>query len=291
MRMDVDLTYLKYFYSVATEGGFTSASKTLGVQQPSVTRGVKNLEEQLGVILFERSGKKVSLTVSGREVFESCERIFNEAQKIRQIAEAETKVCSGPFRFGVSSPVSTHLVPELLSGYLRQFPETWPMMYSGTGEDLLQKIRNAELEFGLFLHLPEMLPGLVKKNLVKYRFHLVVGNRWKNDGKVKARFIGSREVEDIHTKRFPALERLKRDVPEARLAISANDISSHKEMLLRGLGVSILPEFMISDEIKKGTLVDLYPREEFIFPLVLITRKDGVLSRPAAEFLKVFHDL
>ncbi len=289
--MDVDLTYLKYFYSVATEGGFTSASKTLGVQQPSVTRGVKNLEEQLGVILFERSGKKVSLTVSGREVFESCERIFNEAQKIRQIAEAETKVCSGPFRFGVSSPVSTHLVPELLSGYLRQFPETWPMMYSGTGEDLLQKIRNAELEFGLFLHLPEMLPGLVKKNLVKYRFHLVVGNRWKNDGKVKARFIGSREVEDIHTKRFPALERLKRDVPEARLAISANDISSHKEMLLRGLGVSILPEFMISDEIKKGTLVDLYPREEFIFPLVLITRKDGVLSRPAAEFLKVFHDL
>ncbi len=291
MRIDVDLTYLKYFYSVATEGGFTRASQTLGVQQPSVTRGVKNLEEQLGVILFERSGKKVTLTVSGREVFESCERIFSEAQKIKQIAEAETKICSGPFRFGVSSPVSTHLIPDLLTGYLKKFPDTWPMMYSGTGEDLLLKIRSNELEFGLFLHLPEMLPGLVKKNLVKYRFHLVVGNRWKNDEKVKSRFIGSREVEDTHTKKFPALERLKKDFPQAKIGISANDISSHKEMLLKGLGVSILPEFMIADEMKKGLLVDLYPREEFLFPLILVTRKDGVLSRPAAEFLKVFHAL
>jgi DNA-binding transcriptional LysR family regulator len=101
---------------------------------------------------------------------------------------------------------------------------------------------------------------------------------------VKARFIGSREIEEGHARKFPALERLRKDVPEAKLGISTNDISAHKEMVLNGLGVAILPEFMMD-----GDLVDLYPEENFQFPLILVTRKNGVLSRAAREFLDLFN--
>ena len=157
------------------------------------------------------------------------------------------------------------------------------MMYAATGEELLQKIHSGNLEFGLFLHLPEMLPELEKRNFTRYRFRIVIGKKWKNNREVKARFIGSREIEETRAKKFPALERLRRDIPEAKIGISTNDISAHKEMVLNGLGVAILPEFMMDDE-----LVDLYPGENFQFPLVLVTRKNGVLSRPAREFLNHF---
>ncbi|MFL5784414.1 MAG: LysR family transcriptional regulator [Bacteriovoracaceae bacterium] len=277
----MDLSSLKYFYEVARLKSFTKAALELGLAQPSVTRGVKNLEDQLGIPLFERIGKKVHLTSAGHDVFEVCEKIFAEAEEIRQIAEAQTKKISGPFKFGASSPISTYLIPGVLQDFMKEFPETWPMMYSATGEELVRKIRSAELEFGLFLHVPEDLLDLQRKTIQKLKFHLVASSKKKN----LDRFIGSREIEETRNKKFPALERLKKDYPEAKISISTNDISAHKEMALKGLGVAILPEFMISDELKKGTLLDLYPKEEFIFPLVLLTRKNGIISRAAKEFL------
>jgi DNA-binding transcriptional LysR family regulator len=252
MRIDVDLTYLKYFFSVVNAGGFSKASQILGIQQPSITRGVKNLEDQLGVLLFERRGKTVSLTRAGKEVYFSCENIFNEAKKIKIIAESELHECKGPLRFAVVNPVSTFLMPKVLERYLKKYPYVWPQMYTGTANDLMLRISKTELEFGLFFHIPELLPELHKSTIQKVRFHLVVSSKHKNDDSIKARFIGSREIESPHANKFPILERLKRDISQASLALSTNDISAHKEMVLRGVGVSILPHFMIDEELKKG---------------------------------------
>jgi DNA-binding transcriptional LysR family regulator len=290
MRMDAgaELTYLKYFFSVAREGGFSKASRVLGVQQPSITRGVQNLEEQLGVLLFERRGKKISLTRAGQRIYSSCERIFQEARNIRSIAESETTTCAGPLKFAVANPISTHLIPRVLEPFVREYPEVWPQAFVGSAGDLMPRIASGELEFGLFFYVPKTHPDLQITALSKERFHLVVSGKHRAITAVKARFIGSREIEDAQAQRFPALERLKKEVPGARLAISTNDISAHRELVLRGLGVSILPGFMIQDQLKSGLLVDLYPREEIRFSLKLVTRKAAVLSLPARRFLDGF---
>jgi DNA-binding transcriptional LysR family regulator len=288
VRIDqtIELTYLKYFFAVAKSGGFSKASRLLHVQQPSVTRGVQNLEEQLGVVLFERRGKAISLTRAGREILESCERIFQEARGIQVIADAEKKECKGPLKFAVANPISTHLIPEILESYLKKYPDVWPQAFVGSAQDLMTRIANADLEFGLFFYAPSLSPELQLTPLEKIRFHLVVATPFKSDSRVKARFIGSREIEDSNSPRLPTLERLKKDVPQAKLAISTNDISAHREMVLRGLGVSILPEFMIVDDLKDKRLVDLYPQEDWQFSLKLLTRKQTVLSRPAQAFLE-----
>ncbi|MDR3608825.1 MAG: LysR family transcriptional regulator [Oligoflexia bacterium] len=282
----MELNYLKYFYSVAKSGGFSRASRLLGVQQPSITRGVKNLEEQLGVLLFERNGKTVSFTRVGQEVYSACERIFQEAQTIRAIAEAETHDCKGQLKLATANPISIYLIPQILESYTKKFPDVWPQVFVGSASDLMVQIANSNLEFGLFFYAPALVSGIQVTTLSTVRFHLVISANLKNDIRTKARFIGSREIEDPNTKRFPMLEKLRKTIPQAKLALSTNDISAHREMAPRGLGVAILPGFMVADDLANGRLIDLFPKEDQRFSLKLLTRKHAILSRPAQLFIE-----
>ncbi|MEO5971311.1 MAG: LysR family transcriptional regulator [Bdellovibrionia bacterium] len=288
MRIDskLELTYLKYFFFVAKSGGFSKASRILHVQQPSVSRGVQNLEDQLGVRLFERRGKTVLMTRAGRMIYSSCERIFQEAMNIQTIADLEAHEYKGPLKFAVANPISTYLIPRLLKSYTKSYPEVWPQIFVGSANDLMTQIADADLEFGLFFYVPRLLPSLQITLIERFRFHLVIAAHCKTDSHVKERFIGSREIEDPRSNRFPALEKLKLSVPNARLAISTNDIAAHLEMALCGLGVTILPEFMIKEHLQNGSLLDLYPKDEMRFSLKLVTRRQSVLSGPAKVFIK-----
>lgn len=77
LRPSVDLNYLKYFYFVVKENGFTKAAEKLGVQQPVVSRAVKILEQEFKCHLLERQRKQVLLTSEGNEVYRYCQIIFN----------------------------------------------------------------------------------------------------------------------------------------------------------------------------------------------------------------------
>lgn len=148
------------------------------------------------------------------------------------------------------------------------------------------QIANSNLEFGLFFYSPTLLSGVQITTLTRIRFHLVISSHFKNHNRVKARFIGSREIEDPNTKRFPMLDKLRKTIPQAKLALSTNDISAHREMALRGLGVATLPGFMVADDLAKGHLIDLFPKEDLRFSLKLLTRKHAALCRPAQLFIE-----
>lgn len=100
-------------------------------------------------------------------------------------------------------------------------------------------------------------------------------------------FIGSREIDDTAARRFPFLELLKKDLPESRTTISSNDISAHRQLVIERLGVAVLPIFLIADDLEKGRVIDLYPREEMYFDLKVIKRKTAVLSKNAEELLSI----
>lgn len=100
-----------------------------------------------------------------------------------------------------------------------------------------------------------------------------------------ASFIGSREVEDDRADRFPTLELLRRTVPAAAIKISTNDIEAHLRLVEAGLGVSVLPRFVVAAALADRTLRDVLPRERLEFPLLLVTRKRRVLSRASQAFV------
>src|SRR6185437_3183808 len=109
----MELNHLKYFYFVAKNQGFTKARRDLHVEQPSISRAVLALEEELGVTLFEREKRSVRLTKVGREIFHLCDEIFTGTENIRRVAESERTECKGILRFGAANAVSSHLIPKV----------------------------------------------------------------------------------------------------------------------------------------------------------------------------------
>jgi DNA-binding transcriptional LysR family regulator len=115
---------------------------------------------------------------------------------------------------------------------------------------------------------------------------LVVHRRFRNDGSVIERFIGSREIDDTSTHRFPTVERMRRDYKSARIVLSSNHLGFHKQMVLSGGGSAILPRYLVASDLARKVLHDVYPRERFVFDLKLVLPKGESLSTAAQAMVE-----
>lgn len=281
----MNLLHLHYFHVVAKEGGFSHASKLLRIQQPAISRMVKQLEGNLGFSLFERVGRRVRLTTQGRQVFEYSKKIFAEVDNLNASVSELAGVAKGPLAIGAAEPIASHFIPEVLRNLLKSFPQLYPQIYSGPASSLMEKISNGQLEFGLFFHIP-LLPESLRKNVLKkVHFYLVVRKDLKKNAKVLSSFIGSREIDDTGTRTFPTLEKLKKIHPEAQIKISSNNLTAHKAMVENGLGVAVLPDFLVEQDIKTGRFADVLPHENLGFELKLVQRENAILGLNAKTFL------
>lgn len=283
----MNLNHLHYFYVVAREQGFTKASKVLRIQQPAISRMVHQLEEDLGFKLFEKVGRNIRLTGQGTEVFERAKRIFGEVDQLKQSIGKIKGECKGPIVIAAADVIASHFLPGILRRYLAIHPLVHPNIFSGPASMLIDRIGKGDGEVGLFFHVPDLPDSVEVCHKVKVRFHLIARKDMKKNKLVLSSFIGSREIDDTSTRRFPTLDRLKKYIPEARITISSNNLSSHRQLVLEGLGVAILPTFLIADDLKSGLVIDLYPKEELNFDLKIIKRKTAVLSKNAEELLNL----
>jgi DNA-binding transcriptional LysR family regulator len=282
----MNLLHLEYFYVVAKEQGFTKASKALRIQQPAISRMVRFLEDDFGFRLFEKVGRNVQLTPAGMEVFEYCKNIFGVVDDLKQSLGKISGECKGPLYIGASEPIASRFLPSVMKDFLSRHPLVYPNIFSGPASSVFEYLVKGEVEMGLFFHVPELPAKLEIFKTTDVRFYLVIKKDLRKKKDILETFIGSREIDDTSTKRFPTLDRLRKDFPSAKIKISSNNLTAHREMVLQGMGVSILPDFLVEQDIKKNLLWDIYPRERFIFQMKFIKRRTGVLSLPATELIK-----
>lgn len=281
----MNLLHLQYFYTVAKEGGFTNASKVLRIQQPAISRMVAQLEDTMGFPLFEKAGRNVRLTSQGKEVFERAREIFVQVDGLKSAVGHLAGTAQGPLIFGAAEPIASHFVPGILTNVLKEHPELYPNIYSGPATMLFDRITKGELEFGLFFHIPRLPDHLKMRVLRKVRFYLVVRKDLRRNTQTLTSFIGSREIDDTSTRTFPTLEKLKRVYPEARIRISSNNLTAHLSLVQQGLGVAVLPDFLVRDAINKGELADVLPKERLEFDLKVVQRETSVTGLNAQTFL------
>lgn len=283
----MNMLHLEYFYTVAKEGGFLRASEKLRINQPAISRMVGALEVYFEFKLFEKVGRNVRLTSQGEEVFESCKKIFSEVENLKLSVGKISGECKGPLMIAAAEPIASHFLPEKISTILKRYPDIYPNIFSGPASMVLKKIESGDIELGLFFHVPELSEKLVVERKIEIPFRLVVRKDLKKDEKVLSHFIGSREIDDTTSKKFPTLDVLKRKHPKASIKTSSNNLTAHKELVLNGVGVSVLPDFLIQQELKNKTLADVLPEEKFIFHLKIIKRKNSVTSLNAVKLLEI----
>ncbi|OWJ65306.1 hypothetical protein BWR60_20110 [Inquilinus limosus] len=157
--MRINLMQLRAFHAVATQASFTLAARTLGLTQPTLSQSVKALEERYGVLLFERSSRRVQPTEMGRRLFRLTTRLFDTEQEAATLLEGSAQLARGLLQLGADSP---YYVMPLIAEFDRRHPQVEIRLSIGNAGAVLEDLSEARLDVALLSNPP-----------VDPRFHIV----------------------------------------------------------------------------------------------------------------------
>lgn len=288
----MDVRDLEVFLSVAKHLSFTRAGEEVHLSQPSVSVRMRQLEEGLGVKLFEQAGKKVALTEAGH-LLESCARRVVVAMVDAHHAIEEYRgLQRGSLRIGASTTPGMYLVPKFIARFKLRYPGIKIHLAINDTRSIEQNIIGHEFDFGfvgghLISGELEVLPWLTDEIV------LVVppGHRLAHKRQAKLRdLLGEQFIcrEQGSATQAAVSDRLKTAGFQLETVMELGNPETLKQAIQNGLGVAFLSRFTIEAELKTKTLVvvkvkDFDVRRE----LKIVYRKDKHLNRGAKAFIEV----
>ena len=147
------LTELRYIVTLAQEQHFGHAAERCHVSQPTLSVGVKKLEDELGVLIFERSKSAVRLTPVGEGIVAQAQKVLEQAQGIRELAQAGKNQLTAPLKVGAIYTVGPYLFPHLIPQLHRVAPQMPLYIEENFTHVLRDKLRNGELD-AIIIALP-----------------------------------------------------------------------------------------------------------------------------------------
>ena len=157
--MQPELRLIRYFVAVAEEGNFTRAAERLHMAQPPLSTAIRQLEEQLGVALLDRTSRQVRLTTAGEQLLEQGRELLSHADIVVGDVQAIERSASGLLRCGLSPAARFDLVPELLEGWSAAAPGVMLHTSEGTTGALLRDVHQGRLDLAV-VFCPPALAGL-----------------------------------------------------------------------------------------------------------------------------------
>lgn len=140
---------LKVFKSVATNLSFTKASQELFISQPATSKHIQELEKEFGVRLFERMGNRIQLTKAGMRLLKHTNRILKDYQALTYDMNAEKQGMRGQLRIGASTTISQYVVPELIAGFRKRYPNVHITLMSGNTRDVETSLEADSIDIGM----------------------------------------------------------------------------------------------------------------------------------------------
>lgn len=167
------LTELRYIVALAREHHFGRAAEKCFVSQPTLSVAVKKLEEELGVILFERGQGEITVTPAGEPIVRQAERVLAEAARVRELADTAGDPLAGPLRFGAIYTIGPYLLPKLVPLVKERAPKMPLMIQENFTHKLIEALKSGELDVAV-LALPIQEPGLVAQPVYEEAFRVLV---------------------------------------------------------------------------------------------------------------------
>lgn len=145
----MNLRDLKYILAVAETRHFGRAAERCFVSQPTLSGQIKKLEEELGVVIFERTNRSVEVTPIGAAILGHARLLLEQADAIEQVARAHQDPLAGPLRIGAIPTLSPYLMPLLLVPLKRRYPQLKLVLSEEITDSLLKRLRQHELDAAL----------------------------------------------------------------------------------------------------------------------------------------------
>jgi len=286
-----DLRHVRAFLAAARIGNFTRAAMELHMSQSAFTVQIRQLEDALGVTLFDRSKRRVALTSAGRELLPPLERIIVDAEAIvartRQLAGLRRGVVS----IAVLPSVAASVLPPAIWRFTQMHPGIVVHVNDVVAEKLIEAVKREEVDFGIGSRVRadreiRATPLLVDKMCAFFpKAHILA----------RQESVSLRELVNYplivtgkDSSARDLLERaLKRDRLVMRIAYETNYMTTAIGMARAGLGIAVLPEFAGNAEDPTGMRCLTLSRPVLSRKIEVIERRDRSLSPAALKMVEV----
>ena len=140
------ITQLKYVLAVAEHQNFTKAAAHVFVTQPTLSMQIQKLEEELSILIFDRSKKPIELTEVGEKIVNQARNIVNESERMQDVVDQEKGFIGGDFRLGIIPTVMPTLLPMFLKSFIRKYPKVHLKIEELTTADIIIKLNAGHLD-------------------------------------------------------------------------------------------------------------------------------------------------
>jgi len=148
------LQQLRLFEAVAHHGSFTRAAEAIHLTQPAISIQIKRLEEGLGVSLFEQMGKKIYLTAAGKELYATCQDVFERLTAFEGKLDELRGEVAGPLNLAAVT-TAKYFLPHYLGAFLRRYPKVLPQLKASNRARILERMEANEDDIYIMATLPE----------------------------------------------------------------------------------------------------------------------------------------
>lgn len=282
----MDLRKLEIFVAVARTGSFSAAGEMLHMAQPAVSIAVQRLEQELGLTLFDRSGRRTALTVEGRGLLPRAEGLLEQAAALQQSASAMAGLLQGEVSLACPSMLATYFLPQLLAGFLTEHPGlTASVTQAGTGR-IEEMLLDGEIEIGVTTAASEH-PALELLPLVTEQMVVCVAadHPWASRRQLRVSDLQGVPMVVYESgyfirRQLDALCRSHGVQPELRL--QSNFLPLLVRMVRQGLGVTVGLSIMAAEE---PGIVGIPLRPKVPIPMAVARRRERPVSRANQAFL------
>ncbi|MEU9010010.1 LysR family transcriptional regulator [Streptomyces sp. NPDC048479] len=236
---------LAYFAGAARHEHVTRAAQEMGVPQSTLSRAIVRLEQDLGVALFTRKGRTVSLTPAGRTFLTSVERALAEVERAAESVQADADPSGGRVAFGFLHTMGSETVPGLIRAFRADHPRIRFTLVQNYGEAMIEGLRAGALDLCLTSPVPDA-PDLVARRLDEQRLRLVVPDDHRLAGRKRIRLAEAADEAFVTLEPGYGLRRITDDLcAEAgftpRVAFEGEEAETLRGLVAAGLGVALLP--------------------------------------------------
>lgn len=272
------LRQLQFLIALRAEGSFVAAAEAVGVTQPTLSAGIKDLETTLGSVLVERGRSGAALTPAGEEAAERASRALSEVEEMVRAVQSAGEPFTGVFRLGAIPTIAPFLLPRALPLLRRKFPKLRLQMREDLTTRLIDALRSRALDAAL-IALPYEAHGIATASIADDEFLFLCPETHplaqRND--LSPDQLKSEEMlllEDGHCLREHALSACKIAPGRRSSEVGATSLHTLVQMVAGGMGVTLLPKIAAEGGAMAGAHVAIRP-----FSTPLIGRSIGVAWR------------
>ena len=290
----MELAHSRALIAVGELSSFAKAAERLNLSPPAIFAQVHQLEQELGEKLYERAGRKLVLTPAGRLLMDYCQRLVLVHDEGVAAVKELTGVQRGSLYLGCGPHISVSIVPHLLRAYISKYPNVELRLITGNDHMLFEDLYAGKVDL-ILMNLPVDEPELVQDALWRYELVFIVPpeDPAADQGSISALDLSSRPF--ILYQRSVVIETSIRQFCvsvgfEPKVVMQNDQADSIKELVKLGLGVSLLPLWSVSDDVRRGALRTLRLENKQLFSTTgLIYRKSAHVPRTLKALIEVAH--